>query len=139
MRLSHFCTNLMRPFNKTRTGSMDEAERIFNYSLSRARRLIENTFDILVARFKIFHRVINAAPETENSIIEACVCLHNFIKTEDSSTYSNSNYIDREVDGGLILGEWRKDVPQTTAVQPSSSLFRSLGSRNQSNYIKHMV
>ncbi|XP_031351048.1 uncharacterized protein LOC116176561 [Photinus pyralis] len=51
--------NLMRPYSKQRNGPMDQTELIFNYRLSRCRRIIENTFGILVSRFRIFHRVIH--------------------------------------------------------------------------------
>lgn len=36
--------NLMRPISKPRIGELQREERVFNYRLSRARRVIENTF-----------------------------------------------------------------------------------------------
>lgn len=46
--------NLMKPFSGThRKGS---AERIFNYRLSRARRVVENVFGICSAVFRVLRK-----------------------------------------------------------------------------------
>ncbi|XP_030758030.1 protein ALP1-like [Sitophilus oryzae] len=74
--------NLMRPYSKPREGSLARDERIFNYRLSRARKIIENTFGIMVARFRIFHRIINGNTETVDGIVKSAVCLYNFIRNE---------------------------------------------------------
>ncbi|XP_056642854.1 uncharacterized protein LOC130449194 [Diorhabda sublineata] len=52
--------NLMKPYSKI---GLSAVEKIFNYSLSRARRVVENAFCILVWRFRIFSRPIDLAPE----------------------------------------------------------------------------
>lgn len=121
-------TNLMRPYSKSRTGIMPECERIFNYRLSRARRVIENVFGILVARFRIFHRTINASPSTGDDIIKASVCLHNYIRKENNEMYFRSGDVDREVDGVFIPGSWRNEIPQDGAAL--NNLQLRLGARN---------
>ena len=44
-------------------------KRIFNYRLSRARRIVENTFGILVNRFHVFMTPIPLAPENSLSML----------------------------------------------------------------------
>ena len=50
---------------------LENATRIFNYKLSRARRVSENTFGISTARWRVFKRLIDAIPERCIGIINA--------------------------------------------------------------------
>ena len=58
---------------------LPENKRIFNYRLSRARRIIENTFGIMASKFRIFRRAIIANTEV-TKITKAACCLHNYLK-----------------------------------------------------------
>ena len=49
------------------------------FRLSRARRIIENTFGINAARFRIFCRPILSCLETVENITKACVAPHNYL------------------------------------------------------------
>lgn len=120
--------NLMRPFSKSREGLVPREERIFNYRLSRARRIIENSFGIMVARFRIFHRVINGNPETVDGIVKAAVCLHNFIRKEKNKLYISDGDLDRDVEGHFIPGRWRNEVPKEGAALGQIPI--RLGARN---------
>ena len=97
--------------------NLTERKRIFNYRLSRARRTIENTFGILAARWRVFHRPINVTPEKAADIVKATCCLHNFLKVDESRQFLPTrryclqhftDYEDRS--GSITLGDWRSLV-----------------------------
>ncbi|XP_064112933.1 uncharacterized protein LOC135219796 [Macrobrachium nipponense] len=45
--------NLMKPYSQS---ELDEQQQVFNYRLSRARRVIENVFGILTSQFEVFQK-----------------------------------------------------------------------------------
>ena len=57
---------------------MPAPERIANYRISRARRIVENAFAIATSRFPIFRRAISANVDTAIAVTKAVVALHNF-------------------------------------------------------------
>ena len=63
-------TYLMRPYSKNQLG---DAERVFNYRLSRARRVIENAFGLLAARWGILHTTMRCSPDHATVIMQAQV------------------------------------------------------------------
>ena len=79
--------HLMKPYPSTKL-SIDKC--IFNYRLSRARRVIENIFGIAASRFRVFHRPISASVGKVKEITKAVVALHNFLMTENE--LNNQNY-----------------------------------------------
>lgn len=81
----------------------------FNQRLSRARRVIENTFGILTARWRILLSPLEMNPENAEKIVKATVVLHNFIKRHDN-TYCPQNYVDQYNGDNMIPGLWRQEV-----------------------------
>lgn len=62
-------------------------EKIINYRLFRARRLVENVFGILVSRFQIFEKPLFCDVSTAHQIVRTCYALHNWLRLESVSTY----------------------------------------------------
>jgi len=73
---------MMRPFPGK--GGLTKEKGIFNYRLSRARRM-ECTFGILSSQWRIYKRPINTSIETAENIVKATTVLHNFLlQNEDN-------------------------------------------------------
>ncbi|XP_071582100.1 uncharacterized protein, partial [Temnothorax nylanderi] len=115
---------LMRPYSKPKR-RLTMPQRIFNYRLSRARRVIENAFGILVSKWAILQGSITCKLETAESIVMAIICLHNFILESESDIlpaqrmYQNVGLVDGDGPNGESLqnGAWRTQVHQGIMLQ----------------------
>ena len=105
-------------------------QRVFNYRLSRTRRIIENVFGICASRFRVLRRPIIASPKKVVLITKAIVALHNFLMsiTEDNYNYSPTNFVDQDGPNGLVPGEWGRDSDDITGLVN----IRKDGSNNHS-------
>ena len=99
-------TYMLRPYPGK---FLPENKRIFNYRLSRARRVIENTFGIMSTKFRIFRRSIIANPDKVTEITKAACCLHNYLRTcemhnaPSNCCYCPPGYVDREDNEGNVI------------------------------------
>lgn len=99
---------VMRPYSDP---NIPETMRIFNYRLTRARRVIENTFSILAARWRILLHRIQTSIKTTQLIVQAVVALHNFLRQTNSASYCPTGFVDSHDESGVIKeGEWRSIV-----------------------------
>lgn len=67
---------LLRPYARRSVHANEQ--RVFNYRLSRARRVIENAFGILVSRWQILQRPLALKITSIEKIVQAVTCLHNY-------------------------------------------------------------
>jgi hypothetical protein len=82
--------------------------KIFNYCLSRARRIIENVFGILVARFCIFKTHINIQLDNIKDGVMASSALHNFLRRISPDRYTPSECFDIEdLENGTVTAGLR--------------------------------
>ena len=88
--------------------------------MSRARRVIENSFGILAARWRIFRRPILADPDNAIAFTKAAIALHNYLRTHESSVYCPPGFVDGEDgDGNVVNGTWR-DGEQASGISAIS-------------------
>ncbi|XP_045121906.1 protein ALP1-like [Portunus trituberculatus] len=69
---------MMKPYSLR---GLTNEERIFNYRLSRGRRVVENAFGILANRFQVLLTTMQQDPSTVKLIVKACLILHNIMRT----------------------------------------------------------
>lgn len=73
---------IMRPYPGK---NLTNEKIIYNYRLSRARRVSENAFGILQQKFRVFTRRLQGKPENITNIILATCVLHNFIRKSEGN------------------------------------------------------
>ena len=71
--------DLMKPYPRGKEASLPREQAIFNFRLSRARMVVENTFGILAQQWRIFDRRIPLEPRNVDFVMQAAVCLHNIL------------------------------------------------------------
>ncbi|KAJ8965585.1 hypothetical protein NQ317_011572 [Molorchus minor] len=104
-------------------GSM---KRVFNYRLSRARRIVETTFGIMVAVFRVFRTPMMLQPDKVTKVVMTCVLLHNFLRKSESSAniYTPMGTFNKEDNGILSEGSWRREFANNSSVQPLLKIGR---------------
>lgn len=71
-------TYIMKPFNFR---GQDRAEHIFNYRLSRGRRMVESAFGIMASRFRLLRTTIEISEKNVKLCVLAICALHNWLMT----------------------------------------------------------
>ncbi|KAF8777947.1 putative nuclease HARBI1 like protein [Argiope bruennichi] len=110
---------LMKPF---KIHPLTTEKKIFNYRLSRARRVVENAFGILTSRFRIFTRKIECQLSTTDKIVKASCALHNWLIKTSASSYLSRGSLDEEniETGEIIPGQWRSEITELFNIQSIS-------------------
>ncbi|XP_017471617.1 PREDICTED: uncharacterized protein LOC108362966 [Rhagoletis zephyria] len=113
----------MRPYPGTQ---LLQSKTIFNYRLSRARRVIENSFGILTARCRILRKTIECSPDNSEKIVLGCLVLHNFIMLNDHQRwYCPDDFVDTDnADESSENGRWRLDHENSGGPLPSITSSR---------------
>jgi len=104
---------MMKPFPQN---GLTIERRVFNYRLSRMRRISENGFGILANKWRVFRRSFSLSPENVRIVTLAAITLHNWLRRESAvgKVYISPGLVDCEnVETGEIYnGSWRSDPIQ---------------------------
>jgi hypothetical protein len=65
----------------------DSKERVFNYRVCRARRVVENMFGISSSVFQVLRKPLLLQPENATLIVMAVIHLHNFLRRSKESVH----------------------------------------------------
>lgn len=121
-------TNIMKPY--LRHDGLLYKQKMFNYRLSRARRIVENAFDIMAFRFRVFKKPISVSLDKTDSIIKTACAMYNWLRT--SSVYMNTlGLVDEENfnTSTITQGSWRS-VPTNGVEEVTTTLSSNNYSRN---------
>ena len=123
-------TWLMKPFSKY---DLTLAERVFNYRLSRARRIVENAFGILAHRFRCLLTTLRQRPRTVASIVLACICLHNLMRMRYPAQ-QNADVDQEDQHHNVVPGAWRGNDPLLGMLGQRGNR-QTVAAKNQRQYL----
>lgn len=87
---------MLRPYPGRR---LQDDLRVFNYRLSRARRIVENTFGILTQKWRLYNRRVHVAPETADHVVKATGILTNYVRSNIAETNEEAEEEEEEDPG----------------------------------------
>ena len=95
----------MKPYPQR---TLDHDQRIFNYRLCRARRIVENAFGVMANRWRVLAKRIDITPQRVELVVLAACSLHNLLVTDHPEQIRHS--VDREHPTTHVVsnGEWRQ-------------------------------
>lgn len=136
-------THIMKPYSGIH--EKGTLERIFNYRLSRARRIVENVFGIISAIFRVLRKPILLSPAKSQIIVMAVCCLHNYIRKSRNSRniYTPPGTFDQEDEqGNIVPGNWRQEKKSETSFLPLKNTPRKTAATAKeirNNFAEYML
>ena len=87
---------------------LDDDKLIFNYRLSRARRVVENLFGIMAKRFRCLLGTLEVQAEKAVAISKACLVLHNLLRDRYGVAAREAD--EEDENHQVVPGAWRTDA-----------------------------
>ncbi len=108
----------MKPYPQQ---SLTRPQRVFNYWISRGRRVVENTFGILAARWRCLLTKLMQSPQVVQVMLRAMLCLHNLMRIRFPTSHVTK--VDQEDEHQIVPGAWRNDAVLPDVQLTSSNRF----------------
>ena len=82
----------------------DSKERIFNYRICRARRVVENVIGLSSSVFRVLRKPMLLEPVNAQPVAMTIACLHNFLRSSSDSAaiYTPPGLFDYEGNGRVV-------------------------------------
>ena len=97
-------TWMMKPYSDR---YLSKEQRIYNYRISRGRRVSENAFGIMAQRWGVLLTTMHQNPNNVRRIVHACVCLHNLMRIR-YGYLQNPSLDSEDANHNLVPGAWRE-------------------------------
>lgn len=129
--------HFMKPFSLK---NITHEKRIFNYRLSRARRVTENAFGILAARFRVLRTPIAVSLDNVDKMILACCALHNYLSTVNPLYLQDDGTLDQEdtVNCTFRPGDWRLNTLAPLCQSNAKQRFEE-GSKIRDKFVQYFI
>ena len=123
----------MKPYS---ISFMSKEQRIFNYRLSRGRRVSENAFGIMAQRWGILLTTMQHNPINVRVIVSACVCLHNLMRMKYGHLHNGCADSEDE-NHKIIPGSWREAGLLETIGKIKRQSIATEAAKQQRKYLTH--
>jgi len=87
----------------------DSKERILNYRICRARRIVQNVFGLSSSVFRVLRKPVLLEPEKAQLVAMTIACLHKFLRrsSDSAAICTPPGTFDYEENGRVVEGSWR--------------------------------
>ena len=118
---------------------LNNEERIYNYRISRARRVVENAFGILANHFQVLLTTMQHLPSTVKIIVKACIVLHNLMRIRYPGLQNQQLDRPENLNADFVPGAWRqgKNLEDTHTLVGSNTSTKKV--KKLRNLLKHWV
>ena len=117
----------MKPYGRK---NIADAHRIFDYRLSRKRRVTENAFGILANRARVFSAQKNLNENNISIVVLVSLSSHNLLRESSRDTYMLPGFTNKiQMEGSICNSTWRDEA--------SSKFLCPLETTKQNRYSKN--